>query len=191
MASPGLILLRNKLNRWEVGHSLSKIPQLIYSDNQPLKLEQELTGRASGQFQAFYDLSIRHRYVTFLGEVLYKFFKSFNLILFLLFLCGVYKRRFIPYSQSDIMVLIWFSVAFIGSYLYLTKTYYLGTRHGLLMAFPALVWAGVGFFEIRERIRKWCGGMKLFQRYVRLDTLFLIVLILVVLVPQTVYSFRD
>jgi 4-amino-4-deoxy-L-arabinose transferase-like glycosyltransferase len=190
MASPGLWLLKNKLNRWEVGHSLSKVPQLIFSKNQPLKLEQELISRASGQFQAFYDLSIRHRYVTFFVEILYKFFKSFNLILFLLFLCGVYKRRFVPYSQSDTIVLIWFSAAFIGTYLYLIKTYYLGTRHGLLMAFPALVWAGAGFFEIRERIRKWCGGIKIFQKYAHLDTLFLIVLILVVLLPQTVFSLR-
>jgi 4-amino-4-deoxy-L-arabinose transferase-like glycosyltransferase len=190
MASPGLILLRNKLNRWEVGLSLSKVPQLIYSENQPLELEQELKDHASGQFQAFYDLSVRHRYMIFLMEVLYKLLKSFNVILFLLLLCGVYRRRFIPYSQSDTMVLMWFSVVFIGSYLYLTKTYYLGTRHGLLMAFPALVWAGTGFFEIRERIRKWFGGMKLFQKYARFDVLFLIVLMLVVLVPQTVLSYR-
>jgi 4-amino-4-deoxy-L-arabinose transferase-like glycosyltransferase len=190
VVSPGLILLKNKLNRWEVGLSISKIPQLIYSDNQPLKLEQELQGRASRQLQAFYDLSIRYRYLTFLVEVLYKFFKSFNVILFLLFLCGVYKRRFVPYSQSDIIVLIWFSVAFIGSYLYLTKTYYFGTRHGLLMAFPALAWAGSGFFEIRERIIKWCGGVKLFRRYVHFCTLFLIILIMVILVPQTMNSFK-
>ena len=57
--------------------------------------------------------------------------------------------------------------------------------------FPALAWAGTGFFEIRERIRKWFGGMKLFQRYARFDTLFLIILILIVLVPQTVFSLRD
>ena len=59
------------------------------------------------------------------------------------------------------------------------------------MVFPALAWAGVGFFEIRERIRKWFGDMKLFQRYARLDTLFLIILILIILVPQTVFSLRD
>jgi hypothetical protein len=190
MASPALLLVRNKLNRWEVGLSLSKVPQLIYSNNQSLDLEQELISRTSGQLQAFFDLSTRHRYTTFFMEVLYKFFKSFNVILFFLFLCGVYKRRFIPYSQKDIMVLIWFSVAFIGSYLYLTKTYYLGTRHGLLMAFPALAWAGAGFFEIRERIKKWFGGMELYQKYARFDVLFLIVLMLAVLVPQTILSYR-
>jgi 4-amino-4-deoxy-L-arabinose transferase-like glycosyltransferase len=188
---PGLLLLKNKLNRWEVGHSINTISQLINSNNQPLELKPELLGQASGHLQAFFNLSIRHRYTTFLMEVFYKFFKSFNVILFLLFLCGVYKRRFIPYSQNDAMILIWFSVAFLMSFLYLTKMYYLGTRHGLLIAFPALAWAGIGFFEIRERIRKWLGDVKLFQRYTHFDTLFLLILIVIVLVPQTVFSLRD
>ena len=32
---------------------------------------------------------------------------------------------------------------------------------------------------------------KLFQRYARFDTFFLIILILIILVPQTVFSLRD
>ena len=58
------------------------------------------------------------------------------------------------------------------------------------MAFPALAWAGAGFFEIRERIRKWLGDVKLLQRYPRFNALFLIILILIVLVPQTICSYR-
>jgi 4-amino-4-deoxy-L-arabinose transferase-like glycosyltransferase len=190
LSSPGLILLKNKLNRWEVGLSISKVHQLMFGNSQSSDLKLELSGQTSDQIKTFVDLFTRHQYTTFLMEVLYKFIKSFNIILFILFLCGVYKRRFITYSQNDILVLIWFSVTFIGSFLYLTKTYYLGTRHGLLMAFPALAWAGIGFFEIRDRIRKWYGSMKLFQRYAHLDTLFLIIFILIVLVPQTVFSYR-
>ena len=190
LASPGLVILKNKLNRWEAGLSIDKIPQLIYGNNQQLELEQEFSRDVSGKSQAFYNLSTRHRYTTFLAEVLYKFFKSSNIVLFLLFICGIYKRRFIPYSQKDIIVLIWFSLAFLGSYLYAAKTYYLGTRHGLLMVLPALAWTGIGFYEIRERIRKWLGGVNLFQRYARFDTVFLVILILVALVPQTVFSYR-
>ncbi len=190
LASPGLVILKNKLNRWEAGLSIDKIPQLIYGNNQQLELEKEFYRDVSGKSQAFYNLSSRHRYTTFLAEVLYKFFKSSNIVLFLLFIGGIYKRRFIPYSQKDIIVLIWFSLAFLGSYLYAAKTYYLGTRHGLLMVLPAIVWAGVGFYEIRERLRKRLGDMKLFQRYARFDTTILIVLILVTLVPQTVFSYR-
>jgi 4-amino-4-deoxy-L-arabinose transferase-like glycosyltransferase len=191
LASPGLILLKNKLNRWESGPSISRITDLMKSGTLPsTALERELPGDSSYKVQAFLDVSTRHWYAIYFMEVLYKFFKSFNIILFLLFVCGIYKRRFIPYSEKDTAVLIWFSVGFLGSFLYLTKTYYLGTRHGLLMVFPALAWAGVGFFEIREKIRKWFGGMELFQRYARLDTLFLIILILIVLVPQTVFSYR-
>ncbi len=191
LASPALILMKNKFHRWEAGPSISKISQLIYSNDQPLKLKPELLGHASSQLQAFFDLSTRHRYTTFLMEVLYKFFKSFNAILFLLFLCGVYKRRFIPYSQNDIMVLLWFSVVFLGCFLYLTRIYYLGTRHGLLMVFPALGWAGAGFFEIRERIKQWLCDTELFRKYARFDAVFLFVLVLIVLVPQTAFSDRS
>lgn len=191
LASPGLILLKNELNRWEAGLSINKIPQLVYGNDQPLEFKLELPENAAGKLQTFYNLSTRHRYTTFLMEVVYKFFKSFNVVLFLLFLFGIYKRRFIPYSQKDTMILIWFAIAFLGSLLYVSKTYYLGTRHGLLMAFPALAWAGAGFFEIREKIKKWFGDMKLFQRYARHDTLFLIILVLIILLPQTVFSFRN
>jgi hypothetical protein len=191
LASPGLVLLKNKLNRWEAGLSMEKIPQLICGDSQRLELPPDVSRSLPGKFQAFSVLSVRHRYMTFLMETLYKFFKSSGIVLFLLFLCGIYKRRFIPYSQKDKIVLIWFSVAFLGSLLYVSRTFYLGTRHGLLVVFPALIWAGVGFFEIRERIRKWFEGVKLFQKYAGCDTLFLIILMLTILIPQTIYSVRN
>ncbi len=188
LASPCLILLKNKINRWEMGHAIDKIPQLLNRNEQPL--ESELLGQPSVKLRALLDLSARHRYVTFFMEVLFKFFKSFNVVLFLFFLYGIYKRRLVPYSKNDINVLIWFFIVFAASFLYITKTYYLSTRHGLLMVFPALAWAGIGFFEVRERMRKWLEGKRLFQRYARFDTIFLFVLILVVLVPQTVSSYR-
>ena len=75
-------------------------------------METEFLGQPSGKLQAFFDLSGRHRYVTFFMEVLYKFFKSFNVVLFLLFLYGIYKRRFISYSQSDTMFSSGFLVVF-------------------------------------------------------------------------------
>lgn len=190
LVSPGLILLKNELNRWEAGLSVEKIPQLINGNDQPVEPDPEFSGNVSGKLQAFYSLSTRHRYTTFLAEALYKFVKSFNIVLFVLFIGGVYRRRFIAFSQKDILILIWFSIAFIGSFLYVSKTYYLGTRHGLLMALPAVVWSGIGFYEIRERLRKWLGDRKLFQHYARFDTAILIIIILAVLVPQTAFSYR-
>jgi hypothetical protein len=188
--SPGLILLKNSLNRWESGPSISKIADLMKGSVLPSVLQMDLPRETSYQVKGFFEVSKRHWYASSFMEVVYKFFKSFNIVLFLLFLCGICRRRFIPYSEKEIMLIIWFSVAFFGCFIYLSKTYYLGTRHGLLMVFPALAWAGAGFFEIRERIRKWLGGMKLFQKYACLDTIFLIVLILIVLVPQAVCSYR-
>ena len=189
--SPSLLILKNKINRWELGHSIDKIPQLIHSNTQPSELEPGLLDKTSGQFHAFLDLSKRHRYTTFIMEIIYKFIKSFNVALFFLFLCGIYKRKYIAYTKSDAMIFIWFSVMFLALFLYLTKVYYISTRHGLLMVIPVLAWAGVGFFEIRERMRGWLSDVKLLQNHPRLDTVLLFVLILIVLVPQTVSSYRS
>lgn len=188
LASPCLILLKSKINRWEMGHSIDKIPQLLKRNEQPL--ESEFLGQSSVKLQAFLDISVRHRYVTFFMEVLYKYFKSFNVVLFLLFLYGIYRRRIIPYSKNDVYIAIWFFVVFVGLFLYMTKIYYISTRHGLLMVLPALAWAGIGFIEVRERIRKWLDGKRLFQSYARFDSIFLFVLILAILAPQTVSSYK-
>ncbi|HVN96707.1 MAG TPA: glycosyltransferase family 39 protein [Syntrophorhabdaceae bacterium] len=191
LASPGLLLLKNRLHRWEVGLSVDKIPQLMSAQSNPMKLESEIPVQASGRFQAFFELSARHRYSSFLMEVVYKFIKSFGFPLILLFLFGVYRRRAIPYSQGDALVLIWFLVALCGSFAYVAKTYYLGTRHGLLMAFPALIWAGTGFLEAREKIRNWLAGQKVVSKYFRFDAVFLFCLVMILLVPQTASSYRS
>ena len=155
------------------------------------EIHAKLSDKSSEGNKGYVGVSGIHRYGTLFVEVLYKFFKSLNVLLFSLFLCGIYRRKLIPYSQGDTMLLIWISVVFLGLYSYLIKVDYLGTRHGLLMAFPVLAWAGIGFLEIQERIRKRFGSNKLFQRYARFDTLFFIILILIILVPQTVFSLRD
>ena len=189
LMAPFLFVLKENTNKWELGHPIEKIVQYIRSNDnkeiQPIESDKSSEGK-----KGIVELSRIHWFGASFLDVLYKFFKSFNVALFFLFLCGVYSRRSIPYSQSDAMLLIWISVVLLGLFCYLTKVDYLGTRHGLLMVFPALAWAGVGLFEIRERIRKWFGNVKLFQRYAHFDTLFLIILILIILVPQTVFSYR-
>jgi 4-amino-4-deoxy-L-arabinose transferase-like glycosyltransferase len=187
LMAPLLLVVKYRIHRWELGHPIEKISQLVMADE---GIEADVLKTASPRMKVFQEISERHRYVMFIMEVLYKFVKSFNIVLFALFLLGLYKRVSTPHSKADIISALWFLAAFCGLFFYVMRIHYLGTRHGLLMVFPALAWAGVGFFEIRERIRKWFGGMELFQRYARLDTLFLIILILIVLIPQTVFSYR-
>jgi 4-amino-4-deoxy-L-arabinose transferase-like glycosyltransferase len=187
--APFLFLLKEDTHKWELGYPIEKVAQLIRSnDNKEIQLM--LPDKSPGEKKGSFELSGIYRFGASLLDVLYKFVKSFNVALIFLFLCGICRRRSIPYSQGDVILLIWISVVFLGLLSYLTRVGYLGTRHGLLMAFPALAWAGVGFFEIRDRMRKWFGDKKLFQRYARFDTFFLIILILIILVPQTVFSLR-
>jgi 4-amino-4-deoxy-L-arabinose transferase-like glycosyltransferase len=189
LMTPFLFLLREGTHRWELGRPVEKIAQLIRS-NDNKETQTMVSHKLPGEKKGFFELSRIHRFGASLLDVCYKFFKSFNVVLFVLFLCGIYSRKSIPYTQSDIMLVIWISVVFLGLFFYLTKVDYLGTRHGLLMAFPALAWAGVGFFEIRDRIRRWSGDKRLFQKYARFDTVLLVVLILIVLLPQTAFSLR-
>jgi 4-amino-4-deoxy-L-arabinose transferase-like glycosyltransferase len=188
--APFSFVIKEYTNKWELGHPIEKIVQLI-SSNDSKEIRPIVPDKSSEGKKGFIELSGILWFGTSLLEVFYKFFKSFNAVLFFLFLCGIYSRRSIPYSLNDVMLLMWISVVFLGLFCYLAKVDYLGTRHGLLMVFPALAWAGVGFFEIRERIRKWFGGKKVFQRYARFDTLYLMIILLIILVPQTVFSLRN
>jgi 4-amino-4-deoxy-L-arabinose transferase-like glycosyltransferase len=191
LMAPILFVVKYRIHRWELGHPIEKISQLVMADEGTEEVGAGLSKTASPKFKGFLEISERQRYVMFTMEVLYKFIKSFNIILFVLFLLGLYKRVSTLYLKADIINALWFLAAFCGLFLYVVKVHYLSTRHGLLMAMPAFAWAGAGFFEIRERIRRWLHETGLFQKYARFDTVFLLVLILIILVPQTVLSYRS
>jgi 4-amino-4-deoxy-L-arabinose transferase-like glycosyltransferase len=190
LMAPFLFLLKENTHNWELGHPIEKVAQLIRS-NDNKEIQPMVSDKSPGEKKGSFELSGIYRFGASLLDVLYKFVKAFNVVLIFLFLCGICRRRSIPYSQGDVILLIWITVVFLGLLSYLTKVGYLGTRHGLLMAFPSLAWSGVGFFEVRDRVRKWVGSKRLFQRYARFDTFFLIILILIILVPQTVFSLRN
>lgn len=191
LMTPILFVVKNRIHRWELGHPIEKISQLIMTGEEKENIGAEVSQTDSPGFKGFLEIAERHQYVTFAMEVIYKFIKSFNVTLFALFLFGFYKRIFTSYSKADTINALWFLAAFCGLFLYVMKVHYLSTRHGLLMVFPALAWTGAGFFEIRERIRRWSRGRSLLQVYLRFDTVFLLALVLIILVPQTVLSYRS
>jgi len=188
IASPFLIVLKNNLGKWDFGLIGEKLPRLILTHDveQDLELKQEVINITSYRFRTFYDMAERHKYEIYFSEAVYKFAKSLHLVFFILFLFGVIKRRYIPYNKGEIPILIWMLVFFLSIYVYMVKTCYLSTRHGLLISIPALLWASIGFFELKERILHF-GNEKLkniapFSRYA---ALMLFVLILAILLPNT------
>ena len=192
-ASP-FFLLKERLGHWEFGLAADKIPQMITehpSIEETVNKEVGLIKDASHQFKSFLDISLRNRYVTYLSEVLYKFLKSVNIVFFILILLGLIKRRHYPYTKNEIFFAIWFILAFLASYLYVAKTQYLGTRHGLVMGMPAFLWAGIGYFEIVERIKLWFKRMAISTPFQLFLPYFVLLIILTINIPPILAAPRS
>jgi len=188
IASPFLFALKSNIGKWEFGLIGEKLPRLILTHDveQDLELKQEVINITPYRFRTFYDMAERHKYEIYFLEAIYKFAKSLHLVFFILFLFGVIKRKHIPFNKGEIPILIWMLVFFLSIYVYMVKTCYLSTRHGLLISIPALLWASIGFFELKEKILrvadKKTKGIKVISRY---TSLILFVLILSIVLPNT------
>jgi hypothetical protein len=187
--SPSLFFIKNKLGRWEIGLAGTKISYLITHNTEKIvEATPNVFNNTPEQFRSFLEISKRHQYLTFTAEVIYKFVRSFNVVFFVLFLFGVFRRRVTAYSKEEVPLVIWFAVFFLTSFSYLAKTYYLSTRHGLLMGIPALVWAGIGFYEARDICYNWVVKRKSLLNYSKYTTLFLLLIIFSVILPKTLSS---
>jgi hypothetical protein len=190
--SPALLLVKHTLGEWNLGLAGTKIPYLITHDaNKTFNEHTDIIKETSEQFQSFIEISERHRYITFVVETFYKFSRSFNVVFVFLLLFGLFLRRSTPYSKNEIPFLIWFAVSFFTSFAYLAKTYYISTRHGLIMVFPALVWAGIGFYEFRDFLFNRLKKNIIMQRYAQHLTFFLFVVLISVMLPQTLSTSKD
>ena len=191
VASPFLFALKGNLGKWELGLVGEKLPRLIlvHDVDQDRELKPELINTTSFRFRAFFDMAARHKYEIYFSEVIYKFAKSLHVVFFILFLFGVIKRKYIPYSKGEIPFLIWIIVFFLSIYVYTVKTCYLSTRHGLLVAIPALVWSSIGFFELKERVAhllsKRSGAFSALSRH---TAGLLFVMVLIIVLPNTLAS---
>ena len=191
IAFPFLFALKKNLGKWELGLVGEKLPRLILVNeaDKDLELKEELINKTSYRFRAFLDMSKRHQYLTCFSEVIYKFIRSFHIVFFILLLFGVIKRKYIPYSKGEIPIIIWTLVFFLTAYAYTLKTFYLSTRHGLLMGIPALMWASIGFFELKEKITYQLNqGSKTFLAVSRHGTGLLLIMILLIMLPNTLAS---
>ncbi len=189
---PPFFFVKNKLGRWDMGLAGSKIPVLLTQNSEKaIDPVPDVLSHASHQFKSFVDMASRHRYVIFVAEVVYKFVKAFNVIFFVLLLFGLIRRRSTVYSGGEVPFLIWCSVLFIVSFVYLSKTYYLGTRHGLLMGIPALLWSGIGFYELKDRLTVWTARTKPLMNLSKYAAIVLILIIFGFILPKTLSSNTD
>ena len=125
-------------------------------DNQTIRtLEKEVEEKGvSLQGRSFFNIARKHRFVLYFSHILYHTVKVFN-ILFLLFLLGLIKRREIGYRQDEFLLFTIYVTLVSVFLLYLNNYNYLSTRHPFSLVVPSLIWSGVGFVELKERIVSW------------------------------------
>ncbi len=194
LISPSLWIIKTKLGRWEfgqVGGYFKNLPYLIYGTEKVLEASPDVLEKTTIPFKGFLEISKRHRYILFLSEVIYKFVKSLSLVFFFLLLFGILRRKSVPYSRNEWAILLWFGVFFLFSFFYMTKHYYFSTRHGLLMGFPALVWSGMGFYELKGRVERCSERNKRVSSFARFTVLILILLLLLLALPKAFLSSQD
>lgn len=191
---PPLWIIKTKLGKWEmgqVGGYIKNLPYFINSTEKVLEISPDVLEKTTNQFKVFLEISKKYRYILFISEVLYKFIKSYYIIFFFLLLFGILRRKSIPYSKKELAILLWFGVFFLLAFFYMTKHYYFSTRHGMLMGFPALIWSGIGFYELKDLVERWSERKKRLSSFARLTIFVLIPLLLLLTLPKTFLSSQD
>lgn len=188
LISPSLWILKSRLGRWELGQMggyLRNVPSLLKGSEEALNVNSDLLSKTPIQFRSLVELSKRYQHLLFLFSVIHKFIKSYSVILFLLLLFGLFRRRCMPFSKNEWAFAIWFAIFFIISFLYVSTHFYFSTRHGLLMGFPALVWSGLGFWEVKGRVERWTRRRQQFSLFPRYAAVGLFILVLVLILAKT------
>ena len=179
-----LILVKEKIGHWEFGLIGSRLPQMFGTGNTPA--QQELQKDNEGSDAVTKTMS-GNRYLVFLWQTVYKFFRSYHVLFIILFIVGIVRRKLVPYNSREILIGIWWSVFFIVALLYISRTHYLSTRHGMLMGIPGLLWVSIGFFELSDIIKKWVRRYKkiIFARQKQGIEIAVLIIVCIIVLPST------
>ncbi len=136
--------------------AIKNIVSIRVIENQTMKsIENEVEKLSISQTgKEFFALAKKHRFVLYSSHIFYNSVKVFN-ILFLLFLFGLIKRRKIKYRQDEFLLFFVYAVFVPIFLIYLKDTNYLHPRYLFPMVVPSLIWSGVGFVELKQRIIQW------------------------------------
>ncbi len=183
--SPFLIFLAGKLERWIFGLASVGLPSIMRSKGD-LDLSPELMKMLPRDMNYFLELAINNRYTIFFSEIIFKIIKSMNVMFALLACVGFFKAvKSVKNDKKQFLIVAWFGIFFLIALLHIGAIYYLSTRHGLLMGIPALIWAGMGFYEVRDFIRAWLNKRQYLQNHIKYMTVVLILIIVGIVFPKT------
>jgi hypothetical protein len=161
LVSPLGILFSKKGGRLNLAQLQAvKVHFMMSVSNQTIEnVEQELEkGNLFIYGRNFFELARKHRFVLYISHIAYKTVKVFTVPLFLLFLLGLLRRKKVGYQADEFLLVAVYGVFVFTFLLYLNSTNYFSTRHPFPVVVPALIWCGVGFEELRERLILWIKG---------------------------------
>jgi hypothetical protein len=96
------------------------------------------------------------------------------------------RRKVIPRDVlKEVPIFIWCYIFLLVSLLYVSRTYYLSTRHGMLISIPALAWVSMGFFELSDIVERVVAKFKPKWKNTRNVTVWCLVLICIIILPKT------
>lgn len=177
-----LIMLKVKRGKWEIGHLGSKISHVLKTSEKDASAAYKMSVEESDVVAKALS---GNKYVYFLWKVIHKFFRSFHVLFILFFIIGITRRKIMPFGSNEIPFAIWWAVFFLISLLYVSKVYYLSTRHGMLMSIPATIWVSIGFIELGGLIEKYLAKFKPGWRHARNIMIYFFVLVCLIILPNT------
>jgi len=180
-----LHLLKSKTGYWELGQIGTKIPDLLEKRGDAFPA---LRDKDSPDGESFFTQVANNRYVFSLWETSSKYFRSFHVVLIVLLLFGMVRRKIIPYSEKEVLFLIWFSLYFLLALSYAFKVSYVSTRHGLLMGIPSLLWVSIGFWELNSRLESLAARRSWNPKLTNHLAVWFLILICLTIIPKTLQS---
>lgn len=180
-----LHVLKSKTGYWELGQIETKIPDLLKKKH---TANPGIGGKDSPEEKSLFARIANNRYISSLWETSYKYFRSFHVVLIVLLFFGMVRRKIIPYSEKEMLFLIWFLVYLLLTLSYAFKVSYVSTRHGLLMGIPSLLWVSIGFWELASRLEGLAAKRHWNAKIARHTAVWFLVLVCLSIIPKTLQS---
>lgn len=175
---------------WAVSRFVQKVAFLLEGNGAAPSSTMDsgvLMNMPSGSVLLF-ELAQKYKYLLFCVEIIFKSLKSLTLIPVFLVLAGLFFRKNVRLFEKEVYVIIWLGVFFVVSLYYMRGTSYFGTRHGLLLGIPALIWAGTGFLEVKDRVVGFMERLVGSRRAAMTTSVVVFCLVFVILFAQTIMT---
>lgn len=136
--------------------SSEKVKNEVSADFTASIIEKEVEDKnLSPSGKILFQLAIKYRFLIYIIHASYHIIYAFSIPLFILFLLGFIRRKKVEYRADEFLLIALYGIFFAAFLAYLSKTNYFTTRHAFPLVVPSLIWCGVGFVEVKERIISW------------------------------------